>query len=222
MLGCMIGDYLRNPKYSSEGITVMMAVADVLLSKLVFEDLRQESESDTLYRNRFDYFITHAKRTKKEIQLNQWTQIAAIPIGFSANTIDEAKEEAKRCTRIMTDNKRKQKEAMLLASLIFLGKEGVPKEAIPFFLEAEYKIKLNSKTSPLSRAILDLIGKESFEIFIEQNTKAKRKAYTLLCGGLGQAFFSLPEHLTHATLDALDEDYKRILLSFHKTYDLIF
>ena len=65
MLGCIIGDNLRNQKNSSEGITIMMAVADVLLSKLVFEDLRQESESDTLYRNRFDYFMTHAKRQKK-------------------------------------------------------------------------------------------------------------------------------------------------------------
>ena len=64
MLGCIIGDNLRNQKNSSEGITIMMAVADVLLSKLVFEDLRQESESDTLYRNRFDYFMTHAKKTK--------------------------------------------------------------------------------------------------------------------------------------------------------------
>lgn len=84
MLGCIIGDNLRNQKNSSEGITIMMAVADVLLSKLVFEDLRQESESDTLYRNRFDYFMTHAKKTKKDIQLSQWTQIAAIPIGFSS------------------------------------------------------------------------------------------------------------------------------------------
>ena len=222
MLGCIIGDNLRNQKNSSEGITIMMAVADVLLSKLVFEDLRQESESDTIYRNRFDYFMTHAKKTKKDIQLSQWTQIAAIPIGFSSNTIDEAKEEAKRCTRIMTDNKKKQEEAALLASLIFLGKEGVPKEAIPFFLEAEYNLKLTPKKSPLARAILDLISQESFESYLEHNKLAKRRSYTLLCGGLGQAFFPLPASLSNATLDLLHEDYKRIVLSFHKTYDLAF
>ena len=52
---------------------------------------------------------------------------------------------------------------------------------------------------------------------------SSRMVSTLLCGGLAQAFLGpLPLSLVDETLDELNEDYKRIVLSFHKTYALKF
>ena len=223
MLGCLIGDHIRGRKQSSEGCVIMMAVADVILSKLVWEQLRSDEESDALYQSRFQYFISHSSYAHQSIKLGSWTMIAAIPIGFSAENIDEAKSEALRCARIMTNQPNKIKEAQMIASLIFLGKEGVSREAIAYFLKAEYQFNLDKSKTVFGKMVRNLIQASNFESYLMESCVSSRMASTLLCGGLAQAFLGpLPLSLVDETLDELNEDYKRIVLSFHKTYDLKF
>lgn len=221
MLGCLIGDHVRHRSQPSEGVVIMMAVTDVLLSKLVWEQLRSDEESDALYQSRFQYFIEHS--CYKQINLQSWVSISAIPIGFSAQSLDEAQQEAIRCARMMTEQPNKIKEAQIIASLVFLGKEGVASNAIPYFLKAEYNINIEKMQSTLGRAINQLLGSSDFESYLMDSRTSHRIAYTLLCGGLGQAFLApMSQKMVDETLDVMLEDYKRITLSFHKTYDLKF
>lgn len=221
MLGCLIGDHVRHRSQPSEGVVIMMAVTDVLLSKLVWEQLRSDEESDALYQSRFQYFIEHS--CYKQINLQSWVSISAIPIGFSAQSLDEAQQEAIRCARMMTEQPNKIKEAQIIASLVFLGKEGVASNAIPYFLKAEYNINIEKMQSALGRAINQLLGSSDFESYLMDSRTSHRIAYTLLCGGLGQAFLApMSQKMVDETLDVMLEDYKRITLSFHKTYDLKF
>lgn len=221
MLGCLIGDHVRHRSQPSEGVVIMMAVTDVLLSKLVWEQLRSDEESDALYQSRFQYFIEHS--CYKQINLQSWVSISAIPIGFSAQSLDEAQQEAIRCARMMTEQPNKIKEVQIIASLVFLGKEGVASNAIPYFLKAEYNINIEKMQSALGRAINQLLGSSDFESYLMDSRTSHRIVYTLLCGGLGQAFLApMSQKMVDETLDVMFEDYKRITLSFHKTYDLKF
>lgn len=223
MLGCLIGDHVRHRRQPSEGVVIMMAVTDVLLSKLVWEQLRSDEESDALYQSRFQYFIEHSCYAHKQINLQSWISIVAIPIGFSAESLDEAKHEAIRCARMMTEQPKKIKEAQMIASLAFLGKKGVNRDAIPYFLKAEYNINIEKMQSAMARAINQLLVTPDFETYLMDSKASHRIAYTLLCGGLGQAFLApMSQKMVDETLDDMLEDYKRITLSFHKTYDLKF
>lgn len=223
MLGCLIGDHMRGRKQPSEGCVIMMAVTDVILSKLVWEQLRSEAESDALYQSRFQYFINHSSYANRPIKLGSWTMIAAIPIGFSAENLDAAQSEALRCARVMTNQPNKIKEAQMIASLIFLGKEGVSREAISYFLKAEYQFDLDKSKTVFGKMVRNLLHAPNVESYLIESCDSPRMASTLLCGGLGQAFLGpFPSILVDETLDNLNEDYKRIVLSFHKTYDLKF
>lgn len=223
MLGCLIGDRVRHRRQPSEGIVIMMAVTDVLLSKLVWEQLRSDEESDALYQSRFHYFIEHSCYAHKQINLQSWVSIAAIPIGFSAQSLDEAQQEAIRCARVMTEQPKKIREAQIIASLVFLGKEGVSRDVIPYFLKAEYNINIEKNQSAMGRAINQILVASDFETYLMDSKTSHRIAYTLLCGGLGQAFLApMSQKMVDETLDVMLDDYKRITLSFHKTYDLKF
>lgn len=219
MLGCLVVDHIKNTSRFEDGKVVLVAVADVLLTKLIFEEFRSDEKSDELYKSRFEYFLQQFKCHSNSVNLNTWFQVAMIPIGLSAKTLDEAQLEAKRCMRVMDLEDSKRLEGEILASLVFLGKEGLDKDVIMYFLEAEYQLDLKKVKTAFGHAIKSLLKSEDFEAYIEEICCYKRRSYRMMCGGLGHAYYNhLPADWVNPTLDALDEDMKSMSLSFMKTF----
>jgi len=219
MLGCLVVDHIKNTYHTQDGKVVLIAVADVLLTKLIFEEFQAEEKSDELYQSRLKYFIQQLKTHPKSVNIKTWFQVAMIPIGLSAKTLDEAQLEAKRCLRIMDLKQSKKLEGEIIASLIFLGKEGLDKEVIMYFLEAEYQLDLKKVKTAFGHAIKSLLNCDNFETYIEEVCRYKRRSYRMMCGGLGQVYYnSLPENWVNPTLDALEDDIKSMSLSFMKTF----
>jgi len=222
MLGCLIVDHVKGDTRSNYGKIILVAVADVLLTKLIFDEWRSEEKSDELYRSRFKYFTKQVKENTRNLKISSWFQVAMIPIGLSAKTLDEAQHEARRCLRVMELKAAKEMEGEIIASLVFLGKEGLDKEVIPYFLEEEYQINLNREKTAFGHALKSLLAHESFDAYIEKICVYKQLGYRMMCGGVGQVYCQpLPSKWVNDTLDDLDGDIKSMSLSFMRTFNCL-
>ena len=222
MLGCLIVDHIKTTNHSNIGKIILTSATDVLLTKLTFEEWHSEEKSDELYRSRLEYFSKQFNKNSDDINIGVWFQIAMIPIGLSAKSLDEAQQEARRCLRLMNIQESKKLEGEIIASLIFLGKEGLDKKHIPYFLNAEYQIDIKKSKNSFSYSINSLIESQDFENYIEKICVYKRQSYRMMCGGLGQVYFNrLPKQWVNETLDALDGDVKAMSLSFMKAFNCL-
>ena len=222
MLGCLVVDHMKSSNHSINGKIVLTAITDVLLTKLTFEEWRLEDKSDELYLSRFEYFNKKFNENKTEINYSTWFQIAMIPIGLSADSLDAAQQEARRCLRVMNIKETKKREGEIIASLIFLGKEGLDKNIIEFFLKEEYNLVITQEKNAFGFAINSLLKCENFESYIATISSYKRHNYRMLCGGLGQVYFNrLPTVWVNETLDLLEDDIKSMTLSFMKAFNCL-
>jgi len=232
MLGSMIVDHFR-PNFSSRsGHVVIMAVTDVLLTKLMFAEDRFGDGSDALYKERFKTYANEYALPFSSLELNAYYQAAMVPIGLRYGSSDPdcnwetelalVKEEAVQCLQAMEIDPEKALEGELLASLIFLGKGGAPTKVVPYFVENEYGKPIDKWSPELSHILRSLGEAHDFVDFLDKACIFNDPSLQMLCGGLGQVFFNrLPAKWVDTTLDDMDYDQKSMLLSFLKRFECL-
>ena len=222
MLGSMIVDHFKPNFYSTDGKFVIAAIADTLLTKLIYGEWRSDEKSLELYQSRFQYYFNEYQQLSADIQLKSWFQAAMVPVGLSADSIDEAQLESRRCLEAMGVAPDRFLEGEILAALIFLGKEGVDKEAIPYFLQSEYQLAISKLPPTLELNIRSLLDCGNFEAYLKEACVYNDPSYLMMCGGLGQVFYNrLPAFLVDPMLDCLEEDIKAMILSFLKSFNCL-
>ena len=232
MLGSMIVDHFRPNFGSTEGNIVIMAVTDVLLTKLMFAEDRFGEGSNALYMERFKTYAREYGLPFSKLDLSAYYQAAMVPIGLRYGSSDPdcdweaelalVKEEARQCLQIMGISPERILEGELLASLLFLGKGGAPTSIVPFFLKNEYNRPQNSWSPELSHILDSLEAATDFVDFLDKACIFNDPSLQMLCGGLGQVFFNrLPAKWVDTTLDFMDYDQKNMLLSFLKRFECL-
>lgn len=232
MLGCMIVDHFR-PNFSSRsGHIVIMALTDVLLTKLMFAEDRFGEGSDALYKERFKTYANEYGLPFEKLDLSAYYQSAMVPIGLRYGSSDpdcdweaelfQVKDEAGQCLQVMGVADDKAIEGELLASLIFLGKGGAPTKIIPYFVQNEYSKTIDEWSPELSHILSSLVEAEDFVDFLDKACIFNDPSLQMLCGGLGQVFYNrLPAKWVDTTLDNMDYDQKSMLLSFLKRFECL-
>ncbi|MBI9062082.1 MAG: ADP-ribosylglycohydrolase family protein [Marinilabiliaceae bacterium] len=156
------------------------------------------------------------------------------PIGFSAHSLEEAIEEAKRATYVTHASKSKIKDAQLVAGSIFLAKEGHSKEQIGRFLSDKSEFEVNPNNfrnhvemiadkcnTPVPFALLAFFDSTNFE-------DALRKAITIggptntiasITGALAQAYYKhIPKCYIRKTLSRVEPNMNTLIKQFEAYY----
>ncbi len=156
------------------------------------------------------------------------------PIGFAANTIDEALEETRKATIITHPSEDKVKAAQALTGSIFLARTGRNKVAIKDFVcnELGYELpiglskdcvsKLKGRyNSPVPCSIMAFLESQSFEEAIRLSIGLDGPSNTLgsITGAIAQAYYKhIPRSIHRKALSRLAPELEEVLLKFEEVY----
>ncbi|MGL4337774.1 MAG: hypothetical protein ACRCST_12855 [Turicibacter sp.] len=240
MIGFIIGDILGSgalslpsndptefnfktkDKYTHVSV-LTVSLADVLLSKFVFDDFSDELESASLYRSRIDYFTTHALIEIEDMNLPKQLPLFCGLMGYYSDSIDRVQEEVRHCVQTFSGTDTQMREAEIIACCILLGQFGVSKEALSYFLKAEYDFTIDTEDSSLGKALTIFMQSEDFEqcLVLAVQEQNNRHEVLVLTAGIAHSFFqSIPDFRIDLVQAALEEDLKRVMFSFMKTFNV--
>lgn len=159
------------------------------------------------------------------------------PVGFAFNTLDSVLEQAKRSAEVTHDDPEGIKGAQVVASAIYLAREGYSKDAIRDYVEENFEYDLH-RTLDEIRPDYDFDETcqgsvpEAITAFLESSDyeDAVRKAVSLggdsdtqacIAGGIAQAFYKkIPKHIIRQVRGILNKDLLVVVDEFNKKYNL--
>jgi len=244
--------FSRETRFTDD--TVMtIAVADALLSKVNFKNgIEYESESNIIYASKFKQYGHRYPNAGYGNMFNKWlysedakpynsygngSAMRVSPIGFAANTLEEAFKESKISAQITHNHKEGIKGAQAVASAIFLANKGESKDTIKKFIEEKFNYNLSRKLDDIRptysfdpscqgsvpEAIIAFLESDDFEDAIRKAISLGGDSDTIACisGGIAQAYYKkIPSEILREALCKLDDEMKMIIDKFNKRYNV--
>jgi ADP-ribosylglycohydrolase len=253
MLGAIAGDIIgspyeacnlkstRFPLFSPESVftddsVLTAAVADVLLNDGDYVEAYHD------YFHRYPssgfgvHFIAWAYRRERE-PYNSWGNGSAMrvsPVGFAAESLEEALAEAKRSAEVTHNHPEGVKGAQAVASSIFLARTGSTQPEIRDYvrtfgytldfslddLRPRYRFDVSCQGS-VPVAITAFLESTGWENAVRLAVSMGGDSDTIACmtGGIAQAFYGLPEAIAEEALRRLDAPLAEVAVEFARHYD---
>lgn len=157
------------------------------------------------------------------------------PVGFYAQTLNEAMELAKRSAEVTHNHPDGIEGAQAIASAIFLARAGKTKDDIREFImhwflydldrtideiRSNYKFDATCQGS-VSEAIIAFLESTDFESAIRLAISIGGDSDTIACmaGGIAAAYYGVPHDIVNNTMKYLKEDVKYSLMVFNTICD---
>ncbi|MFO8000741.1 MAG: ADP-ribosylglycohydrolase family protein [Marinilabilia sp.] len=157
------------------------------------------------------------------------------PVGFAAQSVEEALQEAEKSTRITHNISERITAAKAVASAIFICKSAGTKKEIKTFIGQAFDYDLSLTVDDwidrkLSPASEDSPVQPAFAAFIEASDyeEAIRLAITIggpsntiasIAGGLAEAYFQhIPKSITRRALERITPEMQAILDAFEERF----
>lgn len=157
------------------------------------------------------------------------------PVGFYAQTLNEAMELAKRSAEVTHNHPDGIEGAQAIASAIFLARAGKTKGEIREFImhwflydldrtideiRPNYKFDATCQGS-VSEAIIAFLESTDFESAIRLAISIGGDSDTIACmaGGIAAAYYGVPHDIVNNTMKYLKEDVKYSLMVFNTICD---
>lgn len=157
------------------------------------------------------------------------------PIGFAAQSVDEALSEAEKSTRITHNIPERIKAAKAVAASIFICKSAGTKKEIKTFIGQAFdydfsikvedwkqqKISAESEVSPVQPALAAFMEGSDYEEVIRLAIAIGGPSNTIasIAGGLAEAYFKhIPKSITRRALARITPEMQSIISAFDKKY----
>ncbi|GGY04822.1 hypothetical protein GCM10007160_35610 [Litchfieldella qijiaojingensis] len=216
-----------------------VAVADALLHGGDYVDLFHD------YFHRYPdagfggYFRGWATSRDRE-PYNSWGNGSAMrvsPVGFAAQSLDEAVEEARRSAAVTHDHPEGIRGAQAIAAAIYLARHGADKADIKARIEELFGYRLEKALADIRPryrfdvscqgsvppSIIAFLESDDVESAIRNAISLGGDADTMACmaGGIAEAYYGgLPEELRKETMAQLDAPLREIVERFAARYGL--
>lgn len=259
IIGAVIGDivgsrfeFLRAknepiPKYKklfattstfTDDTALTMAIADALLHKREFRDTIWEyghKYPNAGFGTSFKKWLKGDKSVSNN-SIGNGCGMRVSPIGFRAETLDEALELAKESAIISHNSEEGIRGAQSIAAATFLAKQQKPKEEIKAYIEKEFGynldqtdeeieakvVKMTKKgerefaenTCPL--AIIAFLVTDDYESSIRKSISYSCDTDTVacMCGGISAAYYGVPQEIVNEAADFLPQEIIDIINEF--------
>jgi len=186
------------------------------------------------YGNRFHYWI-HAANPEPYYSWGNGSAMRVSPVGWSANTLDEAMAEAKKSAEVTHNHPEGIKGAQATAAAVFMARAGKSKDEIKGFITETFQYNLNRKIDDIRpdyefdescqgtvpQAITAFLESADFENAIRLAISIGGDSDTLACitGGIAEAYYkTIPGYIVEKVLNILPEELVRVVVEFSGKY----
>jgi len=157
------------------------------------------------------------------------------PVGWYAETLEQALEEAKRSAEVSHNHPEGIKGAQATASAIFLAREGKSKAEIRDYIVSQFGYDLSrtldeirpdyhhveSCMDTVPEAITAFLESDNFEDAVRKAVSLGGDSDTLTCitGGIAEAFYGgVPDHIADEVWNRLDDQLAKVVREFRERY----
>jgi ADP-ribosylglycohydrolase len=159
------------------------------------------------------------------------------PVGFAFDSLDEVLAEARRSAEVTHNHPEGIKGAQATAAVIFLARNGEPKERIRKAVEERFGYELGHTTDSIRpvyafdescqgtvpEAIISFLDSADYEDAVRLAVSLGGDADTLACiaGGMAEAFYGgVPDDIADQAMAILDKDLRKVVTEFRRKYGL--
>jgi len=186
------------------------------------------------YGGNFHYWI-HASEPKPYNSWGNGSAMRVSPVGWYAQSIEEAMEEAKKSAEVTHDHPEGIKGAQATAAAVFLARTGKSKDEIKSFIAQTFHYNLDrtvdeirpdyefdeSCQGTVPEAIIAFLESADYENAIRLAISIGGDSDTVACitGGIAEAFYkTIPEYIVDNVLKILPEELIGIVEEFSQNY----
>ncbi|WP_282036921.1 ADP-ribosylglycohydrolase family protein [Saccharicrinis aurantiacus] len=230
---------LFKPVSSFTDDTVLtLATADSVINNLNFKETAKkwiERYPNAGYNTNFIKWCNNEDTDSTYVSYREGATRRISPIGFVAESIDQAMSMAESTTLLTHNTPEMIKAAKAVAACIFLAKSSIKKEQIKDYISDTFGYNLNRSISDLKaesdREIISVIAPTAITIFlISYNFEdAIRKAVSLgfnrcntvasIVGGISEAYYKhIPKSIIRKALHRITPEMEIFINDFDKKY----
>ncbi len=157
------------------------------------------------------------------------------PVGWYAETLEQALDEAKRSAEVSHNHPEGIKGAQATAAAIYLARFGKTKDAIRDYIVSQFGYNLSrtldeirpdyhhieSCMDTVPEAITAFLESDNFEDAVRKAVSLGGDSDTLTCitGGIAEAFYGgVPDHIGVEVWNRLDETLAKVVREFREKY----
>jgi ADP-ribosylglycohydrolase len=254
MLGAIAGDVIGSVH---EGAGTKTKDFPLLAPKSRFTDdtVLTVAVAECLLRGRdyveafHDYFKSYPSRgfggtffawasSRKREPYNSWGNGSAMrvsPVGYSASTLEEVLEEAKRSAEVTHNHEQGIRGAQATAAAVFLARTGNSKDQIRRYIEEQFGYFLDESLDQLRptyrfdvscqgsvpQSIIAFLESDGFEDAIRNAISLGGDADTMACiaGAIAEAYYGgVPAEIATSVLARLDQRLTTVVREFREQY----
>jgi len=250
MKGAIIGDiigsvYINQPvdtnnfqfikpasAYTDDTI-LTLSTADALLNNKSFAIALREWVKHCPMAGYREEFLNWALSDKEQVYISKGNGAARriSPVGFAADSLEEAMALAEETTKITHNIPLKIKASKAVAGAIFLAKNDAPKNDIKEFMEEVFGFTISNniaahtvdsiEESPVPAAVSAFLNSDSFESAIKNAILIGGPTNTLasITGGIAHAYYKhIPKSIIRKSLARLTPEMKTLIVEFEEKY----
>jgi ADP-ribosylglycohydrolase len=218
--------------YTDDTILTLSTADAILNGKSFSETLREWVRTCPMAGYR-EEFLNWVLSNEKDVYISRGNGAARriSPIGFAAETLEEAMSLAEETTSITHNIPLKIKASKAVAGAIYLAKNDGIKKEIKQFVEDIFDFKLLDdiseyspsavEESPVPAAVTAFLKSGSYEDAIKNAIMIGGPTNTLasITGGIAQAYYKhIPKSIIRKSLERLTPEMKKLIVEFEKKY----
>ncbi len=210
-----------------------LSTADALLNKKPFDETLREWVRHCPMAGYREEFLNWVLSDNKNVYISKGNGAARriSPVGFAAETLEEAMQLAEETTKITHNIPLKIKASKAVAGAIFIAKNEGTKLEIKQFVEDAFEFSINDNTSgysisaieksPVPAAVSAFLQSDSYEDAIKNAILIGGPTNTLasITGGIAHAYYKhIPKSIIRKSLARLTPEMKSLIVAFEDKY----
>ena len=229
----VVDELIREDSFYSDDTILMVAIVDAILNDRDYNKYLREyglefidykPDVSPYFKTSFSPgFIKWLKGNEEGLSMGNGAMMRIAPVGYLFNDLDTVREESKKATIPSHNNSDSIKCAQVVASIIYLARNGYSKEEIIELLDLDISFKPFSKfnytcSDTIGNCLYALFTTDSFENALREVISYGGDTDTNACivGGIAEAFYGVDQSLVDKAKEKVPEKFVKVLEKAYK------
>ncbi len=229
----VVDELIRDDAFYSDDTILMVAIVDAILNDRDYNKyLRQyglefidyKPDVTPYFKTSFSPgFIKWLKGNEEGLSMGNGAMMRIAPVGYLFNDLDTVREESEKATVPSHNNSDSIKCAQVVASIIYLARNGYSKEEIIELLDLDISFKPFSKfnytcSDTIGNCLYALFTTDSFESALREVISYGGDTDTNACivGGMAEAFYGVDQSLVDKAKEKVPDKFVKVLEKAYK------
>ena len=229
----VVDELIREDSFYSDDTILMVAIIDAILNDCDYNKYLREYGLEFIdykpdvtpyFKTSFSPgFIKWLKGNEEGLSMGNGAMMRIAPVGYLFNDLDTVREESEKATVPSHNNEESIKCAQVVASIIYLARNGYSKEEIIELLDLDISFKPFSKfnytcSDTIGNCLYALFTTDSFENALREVISYGGDTDTNACivGGMAEALYGVDQSLVDKAREKVPEKFVKVLEKAYK------